>query len=48
VLIHNNNLNGFNYLSTPQETTDEPDRWIDKRTEEGALFRKVALHELSP
>ncbi len=40
--IRDSNLNGFNYLPTPQETTDEPDRWIDKRSEEGTLFAKVA------
>jgi hypothetical protein len=41
-LLIRNGLNAFDYFPTPQETTDEPDRWINKRSEEGALFTKQA------
>ena len=42
LLTRDNDLNASDYLPVPQETTDEPDRWFDKRSEEGALFTKQA------
>lgn len=35
-------LEALDYLPAPRETADEPDRWINERSEEGALFTKQA------
>jgi hypothetical protein len=42
VLVRDSEVNAFDYLPAPQETADEPDRWINERSEEGALFTKQA------
>jgi hypothetical protein len=35
-------LNESDYLPAPRETADEPDRWLNERSQEGALFTKQA------
>ncbi|MGO4572690.1 hypothetical protein [Microvirga sp. 2TAF3] len=42
LLAHADDLNAFDYLPAPRETTGEPDRWINEPSREGALFTKQA------
>ena len=42
LLTGDNDLNEFDYLPAPDETGDEPDEWLHKRSREGALFTRQA------